>query len=288
MAMDDPQLHFAQSESKTLGMHGELMDTIRDNSPRIVGGLKLIGDVAAAATLNPLLITYAAFSIIGRIIVLAWGSKSHQQKMAAEVQSGETTIHHAQDSFLGSASKILHPRQYPIEASSGFSTVAEVFEAAFGASQFMAGKTGYTPLIAGILSVWSYANILFGKEKKKESNDTSESLHFAKSESKPVGFVGKIKGMLKNNPVLISSLVGISISVAMFAGALAEGLTVPYVIYTVAAVVSNVVQAMFVRKNEFNIEGAQNNMDQSDERGGASFQERLQKQRRGDPGLQPA
>lgn len=273
------ELRFANSESKSVGLQGNALKIIQDNAPRIVAGLKLGGDLSVGLSLNPLLMGYTAFAGLGRVLQLVYGTKDNQKKVAAEHAANKDEL---PTTTIG---KVLRPREYPVEAGAGLSTIAESFGVAYGVTQFMDGGTGFTPLILGAIAMWSYANILFGVEKKNdEKSDTekSESLVFAQSESKPLGLWGKVKNMFKDNPVLVSSLTQLGISVGMLVGGLLEGLSA----YSIPAgffIAANVIQALFVRKQEFNVEGAQNTAKQD-----KSFADRVseEQQQRGPWGVQ--
>jgi len=289
-------LVFADSESKAVGMSGSFMDTIRENAPRIVGGLKLAGDLTTAFSLDPFMIGYSAFAITSRVLLMVYGTKENQRKVAQETGARE-----AEPSTLG---KALHPRKYPVESSAGLAMIAELFETGYGVESLVNAArefakpvadakqkgfdlSGLSPLSVGLVSLWVYGNILFGKEggAQEEKQGDAQSLHFTQSESKPVGFLGRIKEMTKNNPVLVSSLVSLTMSVVMMVGGImSKGSVTP--LYAVAGaffIAANLMQAAFVRKNDFNVEGAQKE--------GAPRQqvENISLQSRGDDfGMQPA
>lgn len=256
-------LHFAQSESKSVGVTGSLMDRLRENAPRVVGVLKAIGDIAGGMVGHPLMIAFTGFGLVGRIFMVKWGTKKHQEALAAE--KAPEHIVPLGNSWSDSLQKVLKPRQYPMEAAAGMSLIAESCGAAFGAAELSQGNPGWTPLILGILAVWSYSNILFKKEAKhdeKEKGKQEDPLIFSKSESKPVGFVGRLKSMMKDNPVLISSLTNIGICAAAFVLSCIEGMKPQYLIYLAIGVGANLAQALLVRKNDYNIEGIQDTKQQ--------------------------
>lgn len=253
-------LTFAHSESKTVGFGGKAVQWLRNNAPRVVGGLKLAGDITVGFSLNPFLIGYSVFSGIGRVVMLVYGTKENQQKAAS---NGVETQEKPDDSWLANLKKGLHPKQYPVESSSLFSIVGEASALGYGISQFIACGAGITPMILEPIAIWSYANMLFTKEettkeKAKTGNaeGSSNSLTFAQSKSKSLGFTGRIKEMIKGNPVLVSSVVQLGLVGAMVTGALIEGLSMALVVAGGFYVSALVVQALFVRKNEFNVEGA--------------------------------
>lgn len=265
-------LVFARSESKTVGFWGNLIDKLRDNSPRVVGTMKIAMDATmgwagisgmlgigtAVVPGAGFLIGYAALAIIGRIIMIAWGTKDNQRK-TAEKHADENNI--AKNTF----EKTLRPKEYPMEAAAGISVVAETSGVAFGATQLAATDwtKGYTSLLLGLVAVWSYANLLFGKEKSKHevAEETKHSekqpgLHFATSKSKTVGWFGKLRQTMKYNPVLTSSLTNVALCIAAVMGGSLEGQSFWYVAAFVMGAIANGVQALLVKKREFNIEGA--------------------------------
>lgn len=310
MAMAAPSsLAFAASESKVAGMLTPLRKLVpekireichkerqleHDNAPRIVGATKIGMDVAVALTGNPFLITYAAFAICGRMISIIYGSKAHQKKLAQEKADGQPQVQ-LKNTLKDNDRKILHPREYPVEASAGLSVIAETFGVWYGVSKFMAGATGFTPLITGLIAVWSYGNIVFKKEKKREEGAEAEqakgksgSLTLAASESKVVGATGKLRKSMKGNPVLVSSMVNVGICTAMLVGGIIEGLPVAYAVASVVGGFANLLQGLLVRKNDYNVEGA--TQDKTEATASATFQERVAaaKGRGGDLGMQPA
>jgi hypothetical protein len=285
ITMDAPDaLTFAKNESKPLGMHGPLMDKLRDNAPRIVGGLKIIGDIVAASTLNPFLVTYAVFAITGRLIGIAYGTKANQEKLVKEVAAGKHQP--SQDnSLMHKMGKIFSPRQYPVESSAGFSTIGEMFGVGYG---FDVGKI--TPVVLGILAVLSYGYMAVGKEKRKNatsedvtSEEETKPLVFAESKSKAMGFLGRVRQYMKENPVAVSSVMLIAISATAIVSGIAEGVAVGYIAAIGFGLAGSIVQMLLARKNEFNIEGAA-------EQKQTSHQDRLAERRDRDKdlGLQPA
>lgn len=253
-AVASPRI-FAQSESQTVGFAGRAMQMLRDNAPRVVGGMKLAGDLTVGLTLDPFFLGYTAFATMGRLMLLAFGTKANQQKQAAQAHEIVTD-----DSWVGNCKKIIQPRHYPVEASAGVSTIAEMFGVAAGINKFVGGQSGYTPLLLGLVATWSYANILFGKEKKKDAAPApeSESLTFASSQSREVGWMGKLKSLFKDNPVAVSSAVQLGISLSMFIGGIMEyeSLGLAYVVAGAIFTLACLTQTLLVRKNEFNVEGA--------------------------------
>jgi hypothetical protein len=280
-------LVFSRSESKALGFWGKLIDKLRDNSPRVVGALKLGIDVSFSLTGNPFMIASAVFAIAGRLVAIAWGTKENQEKMLERHKSDDP------DAIAKTtAGKIIRPKEYPVESSSALSVVAEWFGTAYGVSRFQSGEAGYTPLILGLVAVWSYANILFGKEgkaTKKPADDAGQDpLVFAQSQSKRVGWFGKLRALMKDNPVMVSSLVNVALCTAGVIGGLIEMHGAWYVTAFAIGIVANSVQALLVKKREFNIEGAIEDKMQDQPAGFARKLAEKRAGRDGDLGMAPA
>jgi len=250
MSEQPATLPFQNSESKTVGLTGGAIGVIRENAPRIVAGLKLAMDISVASSGDPFLIAYAAFAGTGRIISLLYGSKENQRQLVEEARL------HSEEA-PGTIGKVLSPRKYPVESSAGLSTIAEMFTIGFGIEQFAVGSTGYTYVALGAIAVWSYANILFGKEKMATKEKPSDALRFAESESKQMGIIDRIKHFADENPVLISSVVQFTVCLGLLVGSIMEGKPMGLRVAGAVGLVSTAIQALFVRKNEFNIEGAQ-------------------------------
>jgi hypothetical protein len=282
IAMDgSDNLTFVQSESKPVGMHGPLMDKLRDNAPRIVGALKFLGIGIVFLSGEPMLIACGVFFVTAQLIAMAYGTKENQKKLAEERKTGN-------QQEVGVFSKMFSPRKYPVESSSGFAAVAEVFETGYGVQLANASGlgAGIATIFVGLAAMWSYGNILFGKEKKKEEtpNNPTESLVFAKSESKPVGFFGRFRQFAKDNPVFVSSATLIGLCAIAIVGGILGGAASPwYIAGLTLGLVANVIQTIFVTQKGFNVEGAAEEKQKS-------HQDRLieQRARGNDLGVQPA
>ena len=246
-----PSLRFAASESRVVGFGGSWMNTIRANAPRIVGMLKLAGDITVGFSGAPLLMAYSALAITGRLIMIGYGTKKNQQKTAQDTTPELDAL--AEDrSFTGTLKKAAHPKAYPVEASSALSVIAETFGVAYGAS-----IDAWTPILLGLVAVGSYANMLFGKEKETPATYQETSLRFASSQSESQGWAGGIMQKFKDNPVFTSSLINSAISVGMIIGTLLEPqMSIAYLVAGAIFLAANLLQAFFVSKQEFNIEGA--------------------------------
>lgn len=288
-------LNFSASESKPVGMQSGWLGALnrkekqweQDNAPRIVGGLKLIGISLASASLDPFVITCVGFFLISQLISVAYGTKTNQKKLAAEKKSGEPEP--------SAVTKMFSPRKYPVESSAGVGAVAEVFEAGYGgelmyntwkqgATLLQSFGAGISTVLVGVFAIWSYGNIWMGKEKKEQDQQTSPRLFFTASQSKTVGFTGRIRQYMKNNPVLVSSVSLMGICIFGIVGAVLGGAASPwYVAALSVGLVANTIQALLVTQKGFNVEGA--GQEQKPE----TFQERIANRRGHDNlGPQPA
>lgn len=292
MAMTAPVgLAFAHSETRTVGVLTSLKKIIPerirelchkerqlelDNSARIVGGMKLAGDMVIGLSMNPFLIGYSVFAITGRLIMLTWGSKAHQKKLAEEKEDGQHDLKLGH-SLKDNDRKILHPRLYPIEAAAGFSTIAESFGIGYGLWLMAAGQPWITPIVLGAIAIYSYGSVVFKKEKSKEEVEAKEKaksdpLTFAKSDSKTAGATGRLRTAMKSSPVFTSSLINLGISVFMLVGGYLEK-NLPYMQAAPIFIAANLLSALLVRKNDYNLEGA--TQLQTDTPPSATFQERV-------------
>ena len=120
----DTDLQFRSTEHKVLGMEGPLVDTFRDNAPRIVGALRL-GSILMASVAHPLLGLHAAFVLGSEAILLLFGNKKSVEKHKTE--EGEQPL-------FGPLGKVAQPHKYPIEASAAFDVLGEIAHLLLGVS----------------------------------------------------------------------------------------------------------------------------------------------------------
>ena len=244
---------FRHSESTAVGVQGSLIEKMRANSVRIVGGMKLVGDIFIGFSGNPLLLTYSIFSGIGRLIMIGYGTKANQQKVADAAAGKEPQKQ-------GTIGKILHPSEYPVEAAAGSSMIGEAAAGVYGTELIRDHipadfSKGWAIFLCELLAVYSYGNLLFTKEKKdpaKDKTGNEQSLVFAQSQSKPVGMMGKAKAWMKEHPVIVSSIINIGVGITMMCFATGPA----YFVGASILLAANVVQALLVKKREFNVEGA--------------------------------
>lgn len=254
-----PSLRFASSASRKVGLSGSLMDMVRANAPRIVGAMKLAGFAMLAGNGDPLMIAAACFGVIGKLIMIGFGSKENQ-KEAAQNATPEVAGLASDTSIAGNIKKAMHPKAYPVESSSGFSVISDVFSFAYGVSQFFVEKPAITPFVYGAIALASDTNMLLGKEKKEAGQlaGKENSLKFSQSQSKAEGWLGDLGKTLKENPVLTSSLINICFCAVMIVGALVEGGRTTFATAMGIFLAGDLLQAFFVKKKDFSVEGAGN------------------------------
>src|SRR5690348_6928754 len=96
--------------------HG-LMDTVRDNAPRIVGAFRLASDAAVLSSFNPYWVAFGLTAGSGRIMTMMYGTKENQRKMAQEKKEHPERFEEPTGGVISQAiHKVRHPREYPVEA----------------------------------------------------------------------------------------------------------------------------------------------------------------------------
>ena len=117
-------LVFAQSDSKTLGAEGSFMDTLKDNGPQVIGGLRLAGLIAAAMTGNEFLVAHTMFVLASEVVLLMFAHKDKIQE-ARETTPDETDPNVVE--------KVAQPHKYPLETSAALDFLGELSHIGFGA-----------------------------------------------------------------------------------------------------------------------------------------------------------
>ena len=185
--------------------------------------------------------------------MIGYGTKANQQKVA-DAAAGKAP------EKQGTIGKILHPSEYPVEAAAGSSMVGEAAAGVYGAELIRDHipadfSKGWAIFLCELLAVYSYGNLLFTKEKKdpaKDKTGNEQSLMFAQSQSKPVGMIGKARAWMKEHPVIVSSIINIVVGITMMCFATGPA----YFVGASILLAANVVQALLVKKRDFNVEGA--------------------------------
>lgn len=121
---DQARLHFESSDHHVLGMQGPLIDKLRDNAPRVVGGLRLVS-ILMASVAHPLLGLHALFVLGSEVVLLLFGNRERIE--GYKTPEGEKP-------FLGPIGKALQPHKYPIESSAALDVLGEIPHLILGAS----------------------------------------------------------------------------------------------------------------------------------------------------------
>lgn len=254
--LNQPSLRFTQSESKVVGMGGTLMEKFKDNAASIVGLMQMAGAAALLLHESPLIIALGAAGIVTRGVMALYGNKSHRQHMIKSRDPSTPELGHG---FVDTIRKATRPSEYPIEFAAAASLLASAVGTFFGAALETDGidtTHGKTLIGVGIVSMLSYGYLLFGREKKSEGKqEKRQSMPFAHSESKAQGWLGDKIQTLKDQPVLASSLVTAMLTSAAVIGNAIEGNEI-LAISGAIFLASQIIQALFVTKKDFSIEGA--------------------------------
>ncbi len=237
------------SEKKDNGAIGAIRShtpqILQDNAPRVVAGIKMLASSVAVFSKNKL------FSITGigltaaNVIVFAFGNKKSEAEKEKLREEEEKDAGKPKSGVGQHIYKVLHPSKYPLESGSSIAVLSSGFWAAsglFGNGGFSAGR-----LVGGALSIASDANIALTKEK---IGDPQANHH-------PEGSVDYYLTEMKNRPVLLSSLLNLGSDVAMVIGGAHEfrkGREINTLLMGTALLTANLFQAIFVNKNDYNIE----------------------------------
>ena len=242
-------LNFANSESKAVGAGGSMINRfVKEHAPQIVGGLHLAANSAIFLTANPFAMASAVVGMTGKLIMIGYGTKENQHRMAAsgKEQNGQ---HHG---LFGQLEKVANPKAYPIESASGMSAISSAMMIGYGLS-----GGGLIPIISEVLSLAASIFLITGEEKKEGQEKTPcGSVLFAHSNSNALAWCGKELQMLKDNPVFTSSMVNTVINLGTMIGGAVTGN--PYLAVAGALfAASTITQAAYIKKSDYNIEGAE-------------------------------
>jgi hypothetical protein len=221
-------------------------DIIKDNAPRVVAGLKILGVSSMLFSKN------RVFSVAGGLFTVAFGTmafyggkKTEAEKEALRQEAEKNPTENGQASFL---TKAMNPKKYPIESGTSIAMAASSFWTAAG----IWGKGGFSPgrLAGGLLSLSSDANIVLTKEKIGEAEENpykKGSFNYYKTE-------------LKHRPVLLSSMLNIGSDVASIVGGgyeyFRKGREPNTLIAGGLLLLANTFQGIYVNKNDYNIEAS--------------------------------
>lgn len=185
--------------------------------------------------------------ITANLIMGTFGKKkSEEEKERLRNEAEEKRKPESDNAVINHLHKVVNPKKYPIESGATIATAASTFWTASG----IFGKGGFSPgrLIGGLFSLGSDANVAFKKERIGEvgANPHKE------------GSVDYYVTEMKNRPVLLSSLLNIACDIASIVGGAHEKFWKKKEANTLLAGIflfsANVFQAIFVNKNDYNIE----------------------------------
>ncbi len=209
---------------------------LRDNAPRVVAGLK----IASAASMlfdkeNPAFQGAGICQGLGYIVIAAFGHKKTEEEKEALRADGD-----APDNGIASIiGKVVQPHKYPIESGMALDTASDVLWTISGKND--SSKWG------GILNVIADINIIATKEDTMTPNPhVKGSIPYYISE-------------FKRRPVLLSSALNIACDSYTVATGTRKFLNNPeqYPSSMIAGgflLAGNLVQAIYVDKNDYNIE----------------------------------
>ena len=241
--MEKPELN--QNNSLLENFRDSTPDIIKNNAPRVVAGLKILGSVSALFSKNRFFSIAGAGFITAQSIVLMFGRKKTEEEKERLREEESANSDHNQGGLSHYFSKVLNPRKYPLESGMSIGMLASGFWAAsgiFDKSGFSSGR-----LLGGALSLGSDANIVFTKE------------HIGEPETNPYekGSINYYLTEMKHRPVLLSSLLNVGSDVASIMGGFHEyrhGKEINTLLTGTCLLSANLFQALFVNKNDYNIE----------------------------------
>lgn len=230
-------------------------DIVTNNAPRVVSTLKICGSTAMLFSKNlPFKIAGAGFITANTIIILFGKKKTEEEKENLRQEKNSKAHDKQEGKFTNYIYKALHPSKYPIESGSSVATVSSGFWTAAG----VLGKDGFSPgrLVGGLLSLASDANLAFTKEKIGEPEANTHEK----------GSVSYYVTEMKNRPVLASSALNIGCDIASIAGGaheLSKGKEANTLLAGLFLLSANLFQAIFVNKNDYNIEKKSGNKSEA-------------------------
>lgn len=219
---------------------------ITDNAPRVVAALKIMGSTSMLFSKNWAFKIAGAGFITANLIMGTFGKKkSEEEKERLRNEAEKNQKPESDNAIINHLNKVVNPKKYPIESGATIATAASTFWTASG----VIGKGGFSPgrLIGGGLSLASDANVAFTKERIDEAGANTHkhgSLDYYMTE-------------MKNRPVLLSSMLNIGCDIASIVGGAHEyskGKEINTLLAGLFLLSANVFQAVFVNKNDYNIE----------------------------------
>ena len=222
-------------------------DVVKNNAPRAVGVLKVLGSSCMVYFSDNKAFKTAGVGFITANAIMAsfGGKKTEEQK--EKLRAEEEGKNHK--GIAGHLSKVVQPHKYPIEAAATISSIGSLFWTIAGAT----GPNHSTGrLIAGLTSLGSDANAAFTKERIGIEN----------SNPHPKGTLKYYYTELRNRPVLVSSSLNIicdisSITTGVKKVFFTEGggtKDKSDLLAGLFLLTANIFQAIFVNKNDYNLE----------------------------------
>ncbi len=224
---------------------------MKDNAPRVVAGLKMLGSGSMMFSKNPLFALTGAGFVTGNGIVMLFGGKKTEAEKAKlrAAQAAEDSSPH--EGVIGHfAQNLRHPEEYPLEAGASVGTLSSA--AWMGAGLMEPGGLSTGKLIAGGLSLVSDANVAFSKEDTQKGSALSDNNPYRQTT------MAYALSELHKRPVLVSSLLNIGCDTASILGGAHEYFVLgkePHALVAGSLLgLANAYQAIYVNKNDYNIE----------------------------------
>ncbi len=250
MDSKDSNITAVQSDGQPQGFLDKLRantpDILTNNAPRVVSALKIMGSTSMLFSKNRAFSLAGAGFITANIIMGLFGGKKTEEQKELLRKEEEEKQPESQNPVIRHLYKVFHPKKYPIESGASIATVASTSWTISG----IFGKGGFSPgrLIGGLFSLASDANVAF---KKEHIGETGANPHEKGSKDYYIT-------EMKNRPVLFSSMLNIACDVASIIGGAHEkfwkGKEANTLIAGLFLLSANVFQAIFVNKNDYNIE----------------------------------
>ena len=215
-----------------------------DNGPRVVAGLKIAGCCGMVLSKNWAFRTAGSMFIAGNAIMAVFGHKKSDEERKKLQADEDAKGGKEQNSFIRHMQKVVQPKKYPIESGMTVFTAGSVFWLVSGLTGNMKSKW---QMAGGSLSLLSDANGAFNKE----NTDDAKELASKQGLDRTITY-------LKHRPLFTSSLLNIGADSTTFAGgayAFFKQKAEPHAMIAGGLMlIANVFQALFVNKNDYNIE----------------------------------
>lgn len=228
-------------------------DIVKDNAPRVVSALKIAGSIAMVTSKNWAFKVAGSCFIAGNLVMMAFGHKKTDEERE-RLQKEEAAAKAArggkeENRVTRHLYKVFHPQKYPLESGLTIFNLGSIFWTLAGA---IGNKTNSSKwyLLGGALSLASDANGAFNKENLDDEQERSQQ--------------GKLQSTityLKNRPMLTSSLLNVGADITTTIGGaikyFKKGGDFKPMIAGGLILLANAFQAIFVTRNDYNIEKKQ-------------------------------